>query len=126
MSRYLMLVFVVLGLVLGSQLYAPAIALADGSSGSPVAQARLVELQVNGQATIGNVRVAVFNVREDSMRDGAGNSVRALTAAIRVFVREDASKNLQLRGPVGTSFVAEGLRFEVLAIDPAGVKLSVR
>jgi hypothetical protein len=84
-------------------------------------------LRVNAQATLADVRIGVYNIRESDVAGADGKTSRALTAAVRVYFRDPRNKDLAMRAHVGTQFTASGHQYEVIAIDPhKGVAFTMR
>lgn len=104
-----------------------AVAQAAAPSGAQAQVSNVIVVKPNTQATVGdNVRIAAYNVRDEAYKDASGADKRGLTAALQVFVREDASKNQKLRVHPGSVFSAGGKTFEVTAIDAVGVRIAFK
>ncbi|MBX3190901.1 MAG: hypothetical protein KF819_28155 [Labilithrix sp.] len=112
-----------LALALAGVTVAPA-AIADASA--PAQAAHVITISTNSQVTLDDLRIAAFNVREETYKDDKGADAKGLTAALHVFVRDDAAKNQKLRVHAGQTFSASGKTFEVVSIEKTGVKLQVK
>lgn len=98
-----------------------------GNATTAQAKTSVFVLPPSGQATFADVRIAAYNIREDKPAGADAKATRTLTAAIRVYFRDDRRKNLALRARVGTQFTASGQHYEVTAIEPTrGVTFTVR
>jgi hypothetical protein len=86
----------------------------------------VITITTNTQITLDDLRIAAFNVREETYKDDKGADKKGLTAALQVFVRDDESKNQKLRVHAGQTFSASGKTFEVVSVEKTGVKLSVK
>jgi len=96
-------------------------------SNAPAQVPTVIVVKPNTQATVGdNVRIAAYNIRDEAYKDASGADKKGLTAALQVFVKEDASKNQKLRVHPGSVFSAGGKTFEVMAIDAVGVRLGLK
>jgi hypothetical protein len=78
------------------------------------AEERVLVIAENTQATIDDLKLAAYNCREDR------------TCALRIFVRDDSSKNQQLRVHAGQTFSASGKTFEVLEVESAQVRIALK
>ena len=100
---------------------------AAAPSNVPAQNSNVIVVKPNTQATVGeNVRIAAYNVRDEAYKDASGAEKKGLTAALQVFVKDDASKNQKLRVHPGSVFVAGGKTFEVVAIDSIGVRIAIK
>lgn len=92
---------------------------ADARSGN------VLTIAGNTQATLGDVRIGVGNIWEEPYKDKPGVQKKGLTAALWIYVRDDAAKDAKLRVHPGQKFTAGKQVFEVVAVEADRVKIRV-
>lgn len=85
-----------------------------------------IVIEANTQATVAELRIAAFNIRDEAYKDDTGAVARGLTAALQIFVKDDDAKNQKLRVHAGQTIAVAGKTLVVVGVDATSVKITLR
>lgn len=90
------------------------------------AQGTVISIGANAMATVDDVLIGAYNIRDESFKDDKGADATRLSAALQIGVKGDPSKEQKLRVHVGQTFSVQGKSFEVKAVEKREVQLIVK
>ncbi|MDB4940632.1 MAG: hypothetical protein JWP97_166 [Labilithrix sp.] len=117
------------GLTLFGQMSAASARESDASpmQVGPAPGANVISINANTQVTIeDSIRIAAYNVRDESYKDDAGKDATRLSAALQISVKNDPSQEQKVRVHAGQTFTAGGKTFEVKSVEKRAVQLLQR
>ena len=90
------------------------------------AQGNVVSITANTMATIDDVLIGAYNIRDEDFKDDKGAAATRLSAALQIAVKGDPSKEQKMRVHTGQTFAVGSKSFEVKAVSAREVQLLVK